>query len=98
MRTADLLCGTLVATFVALFVARTRKYQRTIYYKAMLGPLADFVVGLLAAVATAVLLRYILKKGQSWFTHEQLPLVIFGLPALSGERRDTGRDSLVSRI
>jgi hypothetical protein len=86
MKTADLLCfGSLVA-FVALFFARTEKSHRGVYYKALFGPILDLVTGLLAAIATAILLRYILNKGQSWFTHEQLPLVVFGLPVLSGKQ------------
>lgn len=85
MRTGDVLCATFLATFIMLFMARTQASHRAVYYKAILSPIADFAVGLLAAISTAVLLRYVLKKGQSWFTHEQLPLVVFGVPVLSGE-------------
>jgi hypothetical protein len=86
MQTADLLCMSLLVAFGGLFWTRTAPHSRKVYYKAMLGPISDFLVGLLAALTVAVFLRYGLKKGQSWFTHEQLPLVVFGLPVIAGKR------------
>jgi hypothetical protein len=53
------------------------------------GSLVAFVALFFARtekIHRGVLLRYILNKGQSWFTHEQLPLVVFGLPVLSGKQ------------
>jgi hypothetical protein len=85
MQTADLLCLSLLVAFGGLFFTRTATQSRKIYYKAMLGPISDFLVGLLAALTMAVFLRYGLKKGQTWFTHEQLPLIVFGLPVLTGK-------------
>ena len=87
MRTADLLCISLLMAFGGLFWTRIASQSRKVYYKAMLGPISDFLVGLLAALAVAVFLRYGLNKGQSWFTHEQLPLVVFGLRVIAGKSR-----------
>jgi hypothetical protein len=87
MQTADLLCLSLLLVFTALFWTGTERQSRGTYYKAAAGPITDLLVSLLTAVSVAVLLRYVLHKGQSWFTHEQLPLVVFGLPVLAGEPR-----------
>jgi len=92
MQTADLLCISLLVAFGGLFWKRTASRSRKVYYKAMLGPISDFLVGLLAALTVAVFLRYGLKKGQSWFTHEQLPLVVFGLPVIAGKTRQRSSD------
>jgi hypothetical protein len=88
MKTANIFCVFLVTIFSVLFLTRTRPDRRGIYYRAMSGPIMDFLAALLASLIVAILLRYVLDKGQTWFTHEQLPLVTFGLPSITGKQNN----------
>lgn len=81
VQAATYIYGLTAALFVLLLVTRARGW--TTYGKAIVGAFGSFFVGLLAAVSVAVFLRYGLGRGQSWFWHEHLPVILFGLPALT---------------
>lgn len=82
VKAATYIYGATALVFVALLVARMHGGWRT-YAKAIAGAFGSFFAGLIAALFVAVFLRYGLGRGQSWFWHEHLPVVLFGLPALT---------------
>lgn len=73
-----------------LFATSMDARYKTVYFKAMLGPVTDLLTGLVTAVLMALFMHRVLDRAQSWFTHEQLPLIVFGLPVITGESGGNG--------
>ncbi|KAJ9107223.1 hypothetical protein QFC20_003758 [Naganishia adeliensis] len=81
MNTAKLLCAVLIMVYVGLLATCTSETERTVYRRALASTFGNLLVGIATAVLLALFLANGLQKSHTWFTHEHLPLVVFGVPA-----------------